>query len=179
MEDTWKWFHCTAHTYGAWLYGDPRDFRTRHHREHIIGDYKHRPSKGMYDDKFKRSKQLLKQEPVTLTREWRKIIGAAVRDKIMKLEAQLLCVSMSATHLHLLAKMPPGTIPRTWLGQAKKHSNFIAKEHGWTGKLWAVRSKPTPVEERDHQVKAYRYILNHIYEGAWVWDSRDGEITLP
>lgn len=29
------WFHCIATTYGAWLYGDSRGFRTRHHREHV------------------------------------------------------------------------------------------------------------------------------------------------
>ena len=38
-----RWFHCTSHTYGAWLHGDERSFRTRHHREHKIGDYKNPP----------------------------------------------------------------------------------------------------------------------------------------
>ena len=37
------WFHCISTTYGAWLYGDARGFRTRHHREHIVGDYRSPP----------------------------------------------------------------------------------------------------------------------------------------
>ena len=41
-----RWFHVTAHTYGAWLAGDARGFRTRHHREHVEGDYKHPPPAG-------------------------------------------------------------------------------------------------------------------------------------
>ena len=61
MDDSRKWFHCTTHTYGAWLYGDPRGFRTRHHREHVEGDYKNPPPKGKYDRQYQRSKKLLKQ----------------------------------------------------------------------------------------------------------------------
>jgi len=179
MDDTWQWFHITAHTYGAWLYGSARGFRTRHHREHIIGDYKNPPPKGMYDHKLKRSQELLVQEAVTLSMPWRKIIGKAVLDKLQKLTAQVLCVSMSSTHAHVLAKMPAGLVPRKWMGQAKKHSNFIGKEHGWTGKLWAVRCKVTPVGTREHQLNVYHYILDHIHEGAWVWDFRDGELTPP
>ena len=36
------WYHCTAHTYGTWLRGDPRGWRARHHREHVDGDYRNR-----------------------------------------------------------------------------------------------------------------------------------------
>ncbi len=177
MDDTWQWFHITAHTYGVWLYGSPRGFSTRHHREHIEGDYKNPPPPGMYDSKLKRSQELLKQEPVVLSMEWRKIIGSAVRDKLQTLGAQVLCVSMSTTHAHILAKMPTGSVPRDWVGRAKKHANFSGKDHGWTGKLWAVRSKVVPVKDRAHQLNAYRYILNHIHEGAWVWDFRRGEMA--
>jgi hypothetical protein len=40
-----------GHTYGTWLPGDPKGFRTRHHREHIEGDYKKPPAmiRMMYD----------------------------------------------------------------------------------------------------------------------------------
>ena len=61
-----RWFHCTSHTYGAWLHGDERSFRTRHHREHKIGDYKNRPLSEMYAEKLARCKKLLKQPPVML-----------------------------------------------------------------------------------------------------------------
>ena len=177
MDDTWSWFHITSHTYGAWLYGDSKGFRTRHHREHVEGDYKNPPPPGMYATQLRRSRQLLKQEPVKLSLPWRKIIGSAVRDKIQLLGAELLCISMSNTHAHLLAKMPGQEVPRLWMGQAKKHSNFIGKEHGWTGKLWAVRSKVTPVKDRPHQLNVYHYILDHVDEGAWVWDFRRGVIA--
>jgi hypothetical protein len=81
---------------------------------------------------------------------------------------------MGHTHAHLLAKMPPGPVPREWVGRAKKHANFIGKEHGWTGKLWAVRSKIIPIRDRPHQLNTFDYILDHFKEGAWIWDFRMG-----
>lgn len=60
------WYHCVGHTYGTWLPGDPKGFRTRHHREHIIGDYKLPPPPGMYDKRHEKAKSLMKREPVYL-----------------------------------------------------------------------------------------------------------------
>ena len=111
-----------------------------HHREHIIGDYKNPPPKGMYDHKLKRSQELLVQEAVTLSMPWRKIIGKAVLDKLQKLTAGgPVREHEQHTHAHVLAKMPAGLFREKWMGQAKKHSNFIGKEHGWTGKLWGAQ----------------------------------------
>lgn len=111
MDDTWKWFHCTTHTYGAWLYGDPRGFRTRHHREHVEGDYKNPPPAGKYDAELARSKRLLKQPPVMLSADWRRVVGEAVVEMLLRLEAQLLCLNASGQVVHLLAKMPGGPAP--------------------------------------------------------------------
>jgi hypothetical protein len=82
MDDPQKWFHCITHTYGAWLYGDPRGFRTRHHRENVEGDYKNPPPKGRYDTQHVRSKRLLKQPPVVIPAHMRPVVGEAVRDRL-------------------------------------------------------------------------------------------------
>ena len=168
-----QWFHITAHTYGAWLHGDPKSFRTRHHREHIVGDYKNPPPPDLYATKLARSRALLKQDPVRLEPRWWPIIGAAVKDKLIELGAELLAVSMGATHLHLQGKMPGGPVPREWLGRAKVYSNYKAREHGYTGKLWAVRCKMNPISDRKHQVNTFNYIVCHLKEGAWVWTFQD------
>jgi hypothetical protein len=44
-DPSFAWFHAIITTYGAWLDGDARGFRTRHHREHVEGDYKNPPPK--------------------------------------------------------------------------------------------------------------------------------------
>jgi hypothetical protein len=169
-----RWYHVTTHTYGAWLYGDPRGFRTRHHREHVEGDYKNPPPKGRYDDKYQRSKDSLKQDPVVLAPHWRREVGIALRDKLLHVGAQLLRLSVSGQHVHYLAKMPPA-MPRFWTGLAKKHAWFELRDRGWTGMLWAARSKATPVKDRKHQLNVYGYIGRHVNEGAWLWSFTDKE----
>src|SRR6185437_9705710 len=148
------WFHVTTHTYGAWLYGDPRGFRTRQHREHVEGDYKNPPPTGMYDEELERSKASMKQGPVILSPKWRAIIGTALKDKLLLLGAQVLRLSVNGQHVHYLAKMPPA-VPRSWTGISKKHAWFEARDRGWTGMLWAKRSKALLVKDRKHQLNVF------------------------
>jgi len=164
-----RWIHFVETVYGAWLYGDARGFRTRHHREHVEGDYLHPPPAGAYESKQRRSMANLKQPPVVLAPSWRPIIGEAVRDRLQELGAFVLCLAQGGQHLHLLAKLPIGIEPRIWMGLAKKHSAFEAKEKGWQGRLWAKRGKELRVRNRAHQLNVYRYILAHEKQGAWVW----------
>jgi hypothetical protein len=116
--------------YGAWLLGDERGFRTRHHREHVEGDYKSPPPVGKHDKERRRSMKSLVQAPVVLTPVWRQIIGAAVQQRLDNLGAFVLCIAQGGQHLHLLAKLPLGVDARIWMGLAKKHSAFEAKKQG-------------------------------------------------
>src|SRR5262245_28100189 len=163
-----RWFHVTTHTYGAWLDGDPRGFRTRHHREHVEGDYKNPPPPGTYADREQRSRDSLKQPPVILPPEHRAAVCEAFRERLTGLRALLVCVSVSGQHVHFLAKMPY-RLPRRWTGFAKRHAWFCLRDRGWVGHLWGKRSKATPIRDRPHQLNAYRYILRHARQGAWVW----------
>ena len=175
MADACRWFHCTTHTYGAWLPGDPRGYRTWKHSTHIEGDYKNPPPPGTYDHILERSRNLLVQAPVVLAPEWRGVFGRAILEKLKEFDLMVLCIALSATHCHFLAKMPTGKFPKKWMGLAKMHANFAGKKQGWTGKLWAEDGKVNPINDRRHQLNTYAYILRHIEEGAWVWDFRKGE----
>jgi hypothetical protein len=50
MTPDGAWYHIMLTTSGDWLYGDARGFRTRHHREHVEGDYKNPPPPGIYEN---------------------------------------------------------------------------------------------------------------------------------
>ena len=82
---------------------------------------------------------------------------------------------MTATHAHILAKMPDSKeVTRDWLGLAKKHAWFLARDKGHTGQMWGKRSKATPIKDYAHQLNSFNYILRHAKkEGAWVWTFRD------
>ena len=64
-----RWHHCIATTYGAWLPGDDFGFRTRHHREHVEGDYRNPPPPGAHQQLLSRSRRLLKQPAVSIPEE--------------------------------------------------------------------------------------------------------------
>jgi hypothetical protein len=170
MSDEARWFHIMLSTYGSWLYGDSRGFRTRHHREHVEGDYKQPPAPETYRFLELQSRKSLKQPPVVLAHDWRAIIGAAVRDRMQQLGANVLSISCSGQHVHLQAKLPPDC-PRAWSGHAKRHAWFEARKRGWTDLLWGKRSKAVPINDREHQENVYFYILDHIHEGAWIWSA--------
>ncbi len=163
-----QWYHIVATTYGAWLYGDERGFRTRHHREHVEGDYKNPPPAGAYDALESRSRASLKQPPVVLPQDLRPVVGTAIKERLEGLSVLLVCLSVSGQHVHVLAKMPFGH-PRALMGKAKKHAWFVLRECGWQGKLWGKRGKVLPVRDRAHQLNVYRYIMRHVEQGAWVW----------
>jgi hypothetical protein len=164
----WCWFHIILTSYGAWLYGDARGFRTRHHREHVEGDYKHPPPAGAFAKREARSKASLKQAPVEWAPDFRRIVGGALVARLQNLGAFVLCASVSRQHVHILAKVPR-TLARQWSGLAKKHAWFVARDAGWIGKMWGKRGKQLPVRDRAHQLNVHRYILAHSREGAWIW----------
>lgn len=168
MSAPQQWYHLIASAYGAWLYGDSRGFRTRHHREHVEGDYKNPPPPGTYAAMERRSRASLKQPPVLFPSEFREVVGYALLEKLESQGALVACVAVGGRHVHVLARMPFGK-PRTWMGVAKRHAWFVLRERGWKEKLWGKRGKALPVRDRAHQLNVYRYIMNHAKQGAWVW----------
>lgn len=113
MSKPWrKWYHCMCNTYGTWLPGDERGFRTRHHREHVEGDYRNPPPKGKYDARLKQSKQLLKREPVLL--EWDARVAAvfAFAESLLFHQCELVDLAVTDMHLHVLARFEDWTDPR-------------------------------------------------------------------
>jgi hypothetical protein len=167
-----RWFHIIDSTYGAWLPGDPRGFRTWKHRKHVEGDYKSPPPKNAYARQLRHSTKALKEPPVRIPPKWRAKIGTAIVEKLVAKGAFVLCAAVSAQHTHVLAKLPPRKRARLAIGLAKKNATFEAKSAGWTGRLWAHRGKALPVRTRTHQLAVYRYILAHAKQGAWVWHWR-------
>ncbi len=164
------WFHLIISTYGSWLPGDPRGFRTRHHREHIDGDYKSPPPEGKYERRHYEHQQDLKQVGAVIEPAFRPIIGSALHDRLQQLGGNVLAVSCGGQHAHIQVQLDDGDA-RIPLGLAKKHATFVAREAGFAGKLWAVRGKVVRIRDRVHQKNVYRYILDHIHEGAWVWSA--------
>jgi len=175
-----NWFHVTVHVYGSWLRGDPRGWRARHHREHVDGDYKNPPPKGKYDDVYEFSKWLMKRDPIRLEHAIGKFIADLIAYKLELDGCEVLIVSLSAKHLHVLARFPLRN-PRIKIGWAKKYATQQLKAHGFTVSLslkqgegiWAKRSRAEPITNRPHQLEAFNYVRKHKRSGASLWTFRE------
>lgn len=172
MGRAWNdWYHVIVHVYGSWLRGDPRGWREFHHREHVEGDYKNPPARGSFEQLHARSLSLMTREPVSIRKELREFVMAAVVEKLRRDQVEVLAAALDAKHLHILARFRDQN-PKIWIGRAKKHASHLLRQEGLredSGGLWARRSGVDPIRDRGHQVNTFRYILAHGKKGAAVW----------
>jgi hypothetical protein len=166
------WFHVMFHTYGTWLPGDPRGFRTRHHRHHVEGDYKHPPPKGKYDRLWQRSKDLMKREAVYLTRQQRARAADEFVRSFGKWGIPLRILSIDRIHFHALARFFDNN-PRHYVGLAKKECSADMKRDrlAAAGGLWGVRCECVLIADQAHYENVIDYIAGHAEVGAAVHES--------
>ena len=161
------WYHVTASTYGTWLRGDPRGWRSRHHREHVDGDYKNPPPKGKYDKLYEYSKRLMKRDPVRIRKELRQIVVDEMVARLKQEGIPVIVASFDDHHWHGLVKITDHRV-RHYVGLAKKHTSHLLRQLGLMppGGIWAKRCKPIPIKNRPHQLNVVGYILDHELKGA-------------
>jgi REP element-mobilizing transposase RayT len=184
-----NWYHCVGTTYGAWLRGDGRGWRSRHHREHVDGDYKNPPPAGKYSRLLRYTKFIMKRDAVILDEAQRRAAAEKIAEALAYHNVQFVDLCVSPTHFHVLCrfepispgiaipglKLNPGATrirtPRHLIGIAKKESARHLSKLGLLrpGGAWAVRCKCKPVRDRRHQLRVTRYIRAHVKRGAIVW----------
>ena len=182
MRHPWNnWFHCTGSTYGTWLPGDPRGWRSRKHRQHVDGDYKDPPAPGTYEELLARSKRLMKRRPVFLTPPARVVACREMVQSLLHHEVELIDLSVGAIHWHLLARFTSlghcadaealKRTARRMVGLAKKDSSRVLGASGLVppGGVWATRGGIHPIHDRGHQIRVVGYIREHADDGATVW----------
>ena len=166
------WYHIILNTHGSWLPGDPRGFRSKHHKRHSSGDYKHPPPRGEHVGLHRYAKDVSSQA-VVIKQALRSVIGKAIYAKINEQHHKVLAMAVGSNHAHLLVELPNNRsqvkqIAGTW----KQISSHKVRE-ALPGQVWATGGDPIPIKDRGHQLRAYEYILNHRHEGAWVWSFKD------
>src|SRR5207249_2399004 len=100
-----RWRHVVISTWKSWLPGNPRGFRSRHHKIHSSGDYKDPPPEGEHAGLYRfHSKNC--GDPIVLPPELRETVGKAIRRKLKEMNCQVLAIAVAATHVHLLVELP-------------------------------------------------------------------------
>ena len=116
-----SWFHVILTYYGNWLPGDPRGFRTRHHKTHVEGDYKNPPPNGLYEGLYQSSQDSLKQPRVVLSAQQQMVVGNAFLETFNICAVPVLGIAVHSTHLHLQGEFDPARV-RILCGKAKRNA---------------------------------------------------------
>ena len=185
-----NWYHVVGSTYGAWLRGDPRGWRARHHREHVVGDYKNPPPPGVYARLHAYSQFIMARDAIILSPPQRRAAAAAKMIEAFHFHSvEVIDPCVSPTHFHALCRFTPPSpgiaipgfapnpratairAPRHLVGIAKKESARTLSKSGLSrpGGIWAVRCKTKPIRDRIHQVRVARHIRAHDRRGAVVY----------
>lgn len=193
--NAWRnWYHAVGSTYGTWVRGDPRGFRTYRHAQHIEGDYRQPPPNGVYAPLFEACNQARKHPPVRLSIQQRQLICRAMVERLGLARAEVVALAVCENHFHLLTRYAPlgadeqrrlskvmlndgrDPSPRHTLGLARKHASFALSQQNLKppSPVWAARPKFDPVRDRGHQLNIARYIRRHVDQGGAVFCLPDG-----
>jgi len=163
-------YHITWSTYGAWLPGDPRGFRTRHHRMHVDGDYRHPPPAGKYDALHAWMRSNMPRPAVVLAPELRCAAGEACVAQFAKEDVALYVISVGGQHVHAAADCPADGL-KQMIGRVKKVSSHAIRR-AVPGAVWAQGCALKVVRDEEHWRNVLQYVQDHALEGAWVWKTQ-------
>ena len=167
------WRHVIISTYGSWLQGDARGFRTRNHKIHSSGDYRTPPPPDEHEG-LRIYQQTRDHERIVLPVELKSIVGEAIRVKLQKLGYRLNAISVAPTHSHWLAELPCEK-NEAWdvVGQGKSAASLAVRKQ-LPGGIWAGKGRMIGLPTRTRMLSAYRYILEQ--DDSWIWSvAMDGE----
>jgi REP element-mobilizing transposase RayT len=180
MRQPWhNWFHCSGSTYGAWLRGDRRGWRTRDHREHVEGDYKNPPKKPL-PHLHEQSKRLMKRHRVTLTPQQRRFLCLTIAEKAKALGFELDELCVGGRHFHALVRFLPieydmptldhYDYAKVQMGKLKGYSARMLSKAGLApeGGIWSKRCKCKPIADKAHKLRVVGYLREHAQKGAAV-----------
>ena len=168
------WRHIIVNTHGSWLHGDRKGFRSRGHRIHSSGDYKHPPPPGehagLYRYQVERSADVVHILP-----ELRAVVGQALVEALVNAGHVVLVGSCAERHAHAVVELPDNIIAvRAIVGEAKKVSSRSVKRQ-LPGQVWSRGGEYRRVKDNHHLANAYDYVFDGQEDGAWVWCSEQGE----
>lgn len=163
------WWHVVLSTYGSWLPGDARGFRSKDHKIHSSGDYKSPPPRGEHEGLhiYHRSRV----GSIVLTDAEKPLVGNALWDRIEERGHRILVLAVARTHAHFLAELPiEHKAMKHEVGEAKRVSSLaVTLEH--PGGVWAREGDYNRVKTEQYHRQVYGYILGQ--EGAWIRTFKD------
>ena len=178
MAGDWHWWLVTWGTYGAWLPGDVRGFRTWRKREYVAPPARYAAAdEETYDPRDYRERRRrvnkLSSAAVTLGDAQQRVALEAIVADIAELPIEPKIMAVAGEHLHLLAVFGDVRI-RPTVGRLKAAATKKLKalpDWGEVKRIWAKGCHMESLESEDDQFAAYRYVGQHDSQGIvhrWV-----------
>ena len=164
------WFLITWATYGHWLPGDPRGFRTYRGKKEIPppkryagGGPAYEPAeyKRLYDYTRARTGRAIRLNRVQIQAACDMIVETATAFGVGGV------VAIGPHHVHVLASFPPAMTTGFFCNRVKSRSSLRLSEFGLRGRVWARRYHAKQVL-RESIDDARKYILSHECEDTVV-----------
>lgn len=106
---------------------------------------------------------------VTLDAQETRTLGEAFLAKLSRTALEVVAVSCSATHLHVLYRSNAEDAKRE-IGKAKQFASLKLPVR--TGSIWGRGCSIVAVRDASHAATVKAYIIaHHQNERAWVWDA--------
>jgi hypothetical protein len=182
MPGDWYWWLVTWGTYGAWLPGDPRGFRTWRRRQYVpppagralSGEAIYHPQ--AFEKQWQQAKQI-SGKAVCFNEAQQQIVLDAIVADLAELPIEPKIMAVTGVHIHLLAVFGESGI-RPTVGRLKAQATKSLKEQGQhlsAVRNWAKGCHMESLEADDDQAAAYEYVRQHASQGlVYSWIARPG-----
>jgi|SRR5580700_3082578 hypothetical protein len=173
------WWLITWGTYGSWLPGDPRGFRTWRRREYVpppygraeSGEATYDPS--AYAQRNEVARNRLTSNPVSLKLAERRQACSALVAEIATLRIVPAILAVATHHAHFISQFGELEI-RPTIGRIKAAATRSFNEASFgLSSVWAKGCHMESLKSEDDFLTAYRYVEQHRMEGAVIqkWSS--------
>lgn len=181
-----NWWLVTWNTYGTWLPGDPRGFRTWRGHTYVPPPRRYAaPGEPTYDRrKFAdvHARALNKtSDAVRLVPPHRQVAMAAIVQDIAQLPLRPAILAVGGEHVHFLAKFGSLKIRQT-VGRLKSEATRAIKQADpafLPKRTWAKECHMRRLDDERAYCNAYAYIQRHINEGAAIHTWLPKPTSLP
>ncbi|MGH7180336.1 MAG: hypothetical protein ACREJC_23355 [Tepidisphaeraceae bacterium] len=163
-----RWWHVMFSTHCAWLPGDERGFRSKHHRIHSSGDYKSPPPATEHAG-LRLYHESRHPQTVRIPSALRRNVAKWIAQVLEQLGQRVLIVSVSEKHAHLLAELPSDLKEfNRVVGMCKSKSSRAIKST-LPGQIWARKDKHILVRDRAQRKSVYLYLRDKQGRSAASW----------
>ena len=166
-------FLITWTTYGCWLPGDPRGFRTRGAKEFVSPPARYSDGEPYEPDKYKRLYEHCFSEtkkPIYLNERQKQVAADAVTEVCSKFVSEAV-IAVTKNHAHVFVDLPYNVTVEYFCARVKSVSSLKLSNYGLKGRVWARKYHAKRISD-EYIDEVHRYVCSHKDQNVVVIEFR-------